>query len=170
MALFQRGLIIGLVLAICVVVSNGSVHLGRDDILGTAYFTDDELEMMEPRIVAEPEDGSTTWWYTPSRKAHMHKHRYSSAIRNLQNEYNKKKNQIKQGEDMRLPGDIIPITYNVRMLPFVELIASGNYTTDGYVEIVVECVRATQNISINSAELDIKRSTISVYVFWIVLY
>ena len=71
---------------------------------------------------------------------------------------------------MRLPGDIIPITYNVRMLPFVELIASGNYTTDGYVEIVVECVRATQNISINSAELDIKRSTISVYVFWIVLY
>ena len=67
----------------------------------------------------------------------------------------------KQGEDMRLPGNIIPISYNIRMFPFIELIESGNYTTDGYVEILIQCLKATSNISINSAELDIKNLTIS---------
>lgn len=165
MAAFQRGLI-ALVLAFCLTVSNGSIkqQWGDETIVRTANLIDDEIEMMEPQIVPEPEDGST-WWYTPSRKAHIHKHRYSKAIRNLQQEYNKKRTNNKQGEDMRLPGDIIPITYNIRMLPFVELIASGNFTTDGYVEIVAECVRATSNISINSADLDIKIGTISVRYF-----
>jgi hypothetical protein len=165
MAAFQRGLI-ALVLAFCLTVSNGSIkqQWGDETIVRTANLIDDEIEMMEPQIVPEPEDGST-WWYTPSRKAHIHKHRYSKAIRNLQQEYNKKRTNNKQGEDTRLPGDIIPITYNIRMLPFVELIASGNFTTDGYVEIVAECVRATSNISINSADLDIKIGTISVRYF-----
>ena len=47
------------------------------------------------------------------------------------------------------------------MFPFVELIESGNYTTDGYVEILVQCLKATSNIFINSAELYIEKETIS---------
>ena len=127
--------------------------------VSTTIFDEDQL--MEPIIVPEPEDGSP-WWYTPSRKAQMFKHRYQPAIRQLHQSHNDKQVETKQGEDMRLPGDIIPINYNVQMFPFVELIESGNYTTDGYVEILVQCLKATSNISINSADLDIKQLTISV--------
>lgn len=150
-----------LALALHAVAANGFSQLGEDaSILRPTYNIDDETELMEPRIVAEPQDGSK-WWYTPSRKAHIYRHRFNKALKQLEQQHNPK-NTNKQGEDMRLPGDIIPISYDVRMLPFVELIESGNYTTEGSVVIVVECIRSTRNISINSAELVIRRGTISV--------
>lgn len=157
MAQIRRS-IFALLLTSCVLTSSSYV----DNEANTVLTVTDEDQLMEPIIVPEPENGSP-WWYTPSRKAHMFKHRYQSAIRKqeLQQEKNKRF-QSKQGEDMRLPGDIIPIEYNIRMFPFVELIETGNYTTDGYVEILIQCVRTTRNISINSAELVFKKLTISV--------
>ena len=142
----------------CLLVLSESFVDDEHTIDNIQFF--EELEFMDPIVVPEPEDG-TPWWYTPSRKAHMFKHRYQPAIRQLHQSHNEKQVETKQGEDMRLPGDIIPINYNVRMFPFVELIESGNYTTDGYVEILVQCLKATSNISINSAELYIEKETIS---------
>lgn len=160
MGRIQRNVVV-LVLTLHAVAASAVLHLGEDaDIRRPTFDIDDELELMEPRIVAEPKDGST-WWYTPSRKAHIFKHRFNKAIRQLEQQHNQK-GINKQGEEMRLPGDIIPISYNVRMLPYVELIESGNYTTDGYVEIVFQCLRSTVNISINSAGLVIHKGTISV--------
>jgi len=65
---------------------------------------------------------------------------------------------MKQGEDMRLPGDIIPVSYNVRLVPFI----GGNFTTDGFVEILVKCLQGTYNVSLNSADIDIDISSVSV--------
>lgn len=147
---------LALALSCCIVASR---DFSSDDSFANgspSLFMDFEMELMEPVIVPEPENGNP-WWYTPSRKAPTFKHRYQSALNKLNHRIGSK-----QGEEMRLPGDIIPITYNVQVFPYVELIESGNYTTDGYVEIVVECVRNTRNISINSADLKIKTETIAV--------
>ena len=88
------------------------------------------------------------YWYAPSRKAHLHSRRYQ----------NMKTSSMKQGEDMRLPGDIIPVSYNVRLVPFI----GGNFTTDGFVEILVKCLQGTYNVSLNSADIDIDISSVSV--------
>lgn len=128
---------------------------GNEDAPIPAFF-EDEFDMTETLIVPEPEDGSR-WWYTPSRKANIFKHRYDQKIKQTQNE-------MKQGEEMRLPGDIIPIEYEIEEFPFVELIGNGNFTTIGSVKIVVEVVRATRNISMNSAELNIDLKSISVFI------
>ena len=110
-----------------------------------------ELLTLEPAVVPDPVDGSR-WYYTPSRKAHLYRHNYPSAASIAGK-------QTKQGEDMRLSGDLRPSLYDVRLLPFIEV---GNFTTDGYVEITFNCVRATSNISINALQLTIDRASISV--------
>ncbi|KAI9551913.1 hypothetical protein GHT06_022250 [Daphnia sinensis] len=109
----------------------------------------DELSLLEPAIVPDPVDGVSRWWYTPSRKAHLFRHNYPSNV----------EVQPRQGEDLRLPGDILPRLYNIRLFPFIE---EGNWTTDGYVEIDVECIIATVNISINSLDLTIDQASITV--------
>lgn len=123
----------------------------------------DLLELLEPPIVPDPSNPGDRWWYTPSRKAHLYSNRFKSAIRD------RKKamldlNAGKMGEDMRLPGDISPSYYLVQLFPFVELIESGNYTTDGYVEITFTCLKETRNISFNAAELDIDQSSLRVSI------
>jgi aminopeptidase N len=110
-----------------------------------------ELLTLEPAVVPDSVDGSP-WYYTPSRKAHMYRHKYPSAASIGQK-------QTKQGEDMRLSGDLRPSLYDVRLLPFIEV---GNFTTDGYVEITFNCIRSTSNISINALQLTIDRASISV--------
>jgi len=107
-----------------------------------------ELLTLEPAVVPDSVDGSP-WYYTPSRKAHMYRHKYPSAASIGQ----------KQGEDMRLSGDLRPSLYDVRLLPFIEV---GNFTTDGYVEITFNCIRSTSNISINANQLTIDRASILV--------
>lgn len=108
-----------------------------------------ELSLLEPAVVPDPVDGISRWWYTPSRKAYLFRHNYA-------------KNgdvEPRQGEDLRLPGNILPRLYNIRLLPFIEV---GNWTTDGYVEISVDCIIATVNISINSLDLTIDQPSITV--------
>jgi aminopeptidase N len=108
-----------------------------------------ELSLLEPAIVPDPVDGISRWWYTPSRKAHIFRHNYPKSV----------EMKPKQGEDLRLPGNILPRLYNIRLFPFIEV---GNWTTDGYVEISVDCIISTVNISINSLDLTIDQSSITV--------
>lgn len=107
--------------------------------------------LLQPAIVPEPVEGAR-WWYTPSRKAHIYRHRHPKAE-------SLSKAEGKQGEDLRLPGDLVPVSYNVRLLPFIEV---GNWTTDGFVEITFNCVRDTSNITINSVQLTIDAPSITV--------
>jgi aminopeptidase N len=109
-----------------------------------------ELRLLEPAVVPDPVDGVSRWWYTPSRKAHIYRHKYPKNIQA----------QPRQGEDLRLPGDVLPRLYNVRLLPFIEV---GNWTTDGYVEIFLDCIISTVNISMNSLDLTIDPASITVY-------
>ncbi|XP_046631005.1 aminopeptidase N-like [Daphnia pulicaria] len=108
-----------------------------------------ELRLLEPAVVPDPVDGVSRWWYTPSRKAHIYRHKYPKNIQA----------QPRQGEDLRLPGDVLPRLYNVRLLPFIEV---GNWTTDGYVEIFLDCIISTVNISMNSLDLTIDPASITV--------
>lgn len=62
------------------------------------------------------------WWYAPSRKAHLHAHKYEQKLQQLNFA------TARQGEDFRLPRDVIPTLYNLRLLPFIEV---GNFTTSG---------------------------------------
>ena len=108
-----------------------------------------ELLTLEPAVIPEPVDDSS-WYYTPSRKAHIYRRNKAASM---------VQNQTKQGEDMRLSGDLRPSLYDVRLLPFIEF---GNFTTDGFIQITFSCVRATMNISINALQLTIDRASISV--------
>lgn len=61
--------------------------------------------------------------------------------------------------EYRLPGDLLPSVYTIRLLPFIE---EGNFTTDGYIEIYVDCVNDTKNIVLNSVDIDIHQLSITV--------
>jgi hypothetical protein len=62
-------------------------------------------------------------------------------------------------EVYRLPGDLLPSVYTLRLLPFLE---ENNFTTDGHVTIFVDCVNDTKNIVLNSIDIDIHLATITV--------
>lgn len=66
-----------------------------------------------------------------------------------------------ENEDLRLPRDVLPTTYAVRLLPFIE---EGNFTTHGHVDIFVDCVKDTNNITINAADITIDVLSVSVYI------
>lgn len=135
----SRSLLFVLLVAVCAAYDNGQYD-GPDEV---------ELRLLEPAVVPDPVDGVSRWWYTPSQKAHIYRHKYPKNI----------EAQPRQGEDLRLPGDILPRLYTIRLLPFIEV---GNWTTDGYVEIVVDCVISTVNISMNSLDLTIDLASVTV--------
>ncbi|KAI9551545.1 hypothetical protein GHT06_021878 [Daphnia sinensis] len=135
----SRSLLCVLLIAVCAAKANGQYD-GPDEV---------ELLQLEPAVVPDPVDGVSRWWYTPSQKAHIYRHKYPKNIAA----------QPRQGEDLRLPGDILPRLYTIRLLPFIEV---GNWTTDGYVEILVDCVISTVNISMNSLDLTIDLASITV--------
>lgn len=60
---------------------------------------------------------------------------------------------------MRLPKNILPISYDIQLLPIIE---EGNFTTPGFLEILVDCIEATSAISMNSADISIDESSIMV--------
>ena len=60
---------------------------------------------------------------------------------------------------MRLPRNLLPTIYTIRLLPFIE---QGNFTTQGNVIILVDCMEDTHNITLNSADIDIDKISISV--------
>lgn len=65
-------------------------------------------------------------------------------------------------EKYRLPGDLLPSFYAIRLLPFLE---EGNFTTSGHIEILVDCVQDTKNIVLNSADITFDVLSISVRTF-----
>ena len=60
---------------------------------------------------------------------------------------------------MRLPRNLIPTIYSIRFLTFIEL---DNFTTQGNIDVWVDCMEDTQNITMDSADIDIDRLSISV--------
>lgn len=122
-----------------------------DDYPSTLELSEDGLSLMEPAIVPEPKDGGR-WWYTPSRKAHFHSAKSKSRLM-------QKMMSNKVNEDLRLPGDVLPSTYSIRLLPFIE---EGNFTTDGHIDIFVDCIRDTNSISMNAAEITFKLVSVTV--------
>lgn len=62
-------------------------------------------------------------------------------------------------EEYRLPGDLLPTVYTIRLLPFIE---EGNFTTDGYIEIYVDCVSDTKNIVLNAFDIKIHEASVAV--------
>ncbi|XP_046441609.1 aminopeptidase Ey-like [Daphnia pulex] len=61
--------------------------------------------------------------------------------------------------DMRLPKNFLPISYDIKLIPIIE---EGNFTTIGYIEILVDCLETTSNISMNSADITINQPSILV--------
>ena len=66
---------------------------------------------------------------------------------------------FKVDENWRLPRNLVPVSYNVRLLPFIEV---GNFTTDGYVKMVVRCVQSTSTITFSSADITLDRLSVTV--------
>ncbi|KZS09066.1 Aminopeptidase N [Daphnia magna] len=56
----------------------------------------------------------------------------------------------RSGEDLRLPRDILPRSYEVTLLP---ILIEGNFTTEGYVSISVDCIQSTNNITLHIADI-----------------
>lgn len=69
------------------------------------------------------------------------------------------KKKGRAGEDLRLPRDILPRLYEVSLLPtFVE----GNFTTEGSVSVLVDCVQSTSNITFHIADIAFNANDVSV--------
>jgi hypothetical protein len=67
--------------------------------------------------------------------------------------------------DMRLPKNALPISYDIKLIPIIE---EGNFTTIGYIEILVDCLETTSSISMNSADISINQSSILVTIIFII--
>lgn len=153
----QRNFVFILVLACflqveCSLLQSRPAFPSAHQYSSTLELSEDGLSLMEPAIVPEPEDGGR-WWYTPSRKAHIHSAQSKSRLMQSLMMSNK------VNEDLRLPGDVLPSTYVVQLLPFIE---EGNFTTDGQIDIFVDCVRDTNNISMNAADITFNKLSITV--------
>lgn len=61
--------------------------------------------------------------------------------------------------DWRLPEWVLPRQYKLRLLPYLE---DGNFTTDGQVEILLECMQETQLIVLHMAEITIVKDGLQV--------
>ena len=64
--------------------------------------------------------------------------------------------------EMRLPHSLQPQSYNIQLLPIIE---EGNFTTNGNIEILVDCAQNTNDIILNSADITIDKSSIKVRLF-----
>lgn len=62
-----------------------------------------------------------------------------------------------QDPEYRLPGDVLPSAYSIRLLPFIE---EGNI--DGHVDIFVDCVNDTDSITLNSLNITYDKGDITV--------
>jgi len=60
--------------------------------------------------------------------------------------------------DWRLPRSVLPRQYKLRLLPFLD----GNFTTSGYVEILLECMQDTQLVVLHMSEITIAKEGLQV--------
>lgn len=129
--------------------------------VGSTYLTpnsgplEDGLDWIDNTLVPEPGEEGASRWYAPSRKAHLFADNHKRKLRNqLMRSFTKA-----DEENLRLPTNVLPYRYSIQLIPFLE---EGNFTTDGNVLIFVDCLRATDSITLNSAAIDIDRSSITV--------
>lgn len=61
--------------------------------------------------------------------------------------------------DVRLPRNLLPVHYTVRLLPWMY---EGNFTTDGQVRIELRCVEATAKIVLHNADNRIHHESVKV--------
>lgn len=116
-------------------------------------FVDEDLQLLEPAIIADPVDGGS-WWYAPTRKGHPMRNQYQQRKRDRAGRIT--------DEEFRLPGDILPSLYVIQLLPHVDKIDQEDYDIEGYTEIYVDCVRSTNNITMNSVDITIDQASITV--------
>ncbi len=64
-------------------------------------------------------------------------------------------------EEWRLPQHMRPVSYTVRLLPFIE---EGNFLTLGAVEIYVDCLQDAGNVTLHSA-VNLNESSVAVRPF-----
>lgn len=63
------------------------------------------------------------------------------------------------GEELRLPRSVLPRLYEVTLLP---ILIEGNFTTEGSVNILVDCVLPTSNITLHIADITFSSSSVLV--------
>lgn len=116
--------------------------------------------MMETHEFAAAEfesaDEGGRWW-APSRKAPLYAHKYQSLMAHTSAQHQR------QGDEFRLPSNLIPISYALVLTPIIE---PGNFSTLGTVDIYVNCTMDTTDIVLNSADLVVHQSSIKVRYFW----
>ena len=115
---------------------------------------EDGLDWIDNTLVPEPSAEGGRWWYAPSRKAPFLAEKYKKQL--------KREKVLKAYEEdliERLPTDVLPYDYVVQLLPFLD---EDNFTTHGSIDIFVDCFNATQNITMNAAELTIDKDSIKV--------
>ena len=66
---------------------------------------------------------------------------------------------FQQVTDVRLPRHLIPIKYNVKLIPFI---IPDNFTIDGSVSIIMEALETGSNVTLHSADMDIDHGTVRV--------
>lgn len=67
--------------------------------------------------------------------------------------------QSKAGEELRLPRDILPRSYDVSLLP---ILTQGNFTTEGSVSILMDCVKTTNKVVLHVADITVETATVTV--------
>jgi len=63
----------------------------------------------------------------------------------------------KKVTDVRLPTHLVPIKYNLELVPFI---IPDNFTIRGYAEIEMECVESAFNVTLHAADLEIQNETV----------
>lgn len=61
--------------------------------------------------------------------------------------------------DWRLPRSLLPRKYQLRLLPYLD---NANFTTDGRVEILLECMQETQLLVLHMADITIVKDGLQV--------
>ena len=60
--------------------------------------------------------------------------------------------QTAKEKDIRLPSDIVPLSYNLQLVPFI---IPDNFTISGAVSIELACLGDTTNITLHSKQKEI---------------
>lgn len=62
--------------------------------------------------------------------------------------------------DVRLPNSVVPISYRLKLIPFIW---EGNFTFHGEVTILVKVAENTSNVTLHAAMLEIEKPSLNVY-------
>lgn len=144
-----------LLVAICLITISTSQRTQSDENFlwnsRIPELSDDGFSLMEPAVVPEPREGER-WWYAPSHRTRFHSHRSKTSNA-------RQKMTDKTNENLRLPGDFLPSVYAIRIMPFIE---EGNFTTAGQIDIFVDCLKGTNNITLHAINITVDQSSILV--------